>query len=276
MQARARFLLIAPDRTIPLAVGSYVIGRSSEADIPFDRPQLSRRHVRLVVSEDSVDVEDLGSMNGTWVNSYLVQHRLSVKEKSDIKLGDLVLTLTPTSENEIRDPMLGVTISEQKAPDPNSTVQTEAVTQKSSAFEHLRTSLLGFIDAGKLDAAKKALDPVLAEIELSSRPLDEGALEAGAEIALRFALAARDAAYVDAVVRIHHANSAVMAPATVALLRDCVAAGLEPDPRNTEEYLQSVRSSPSTRAPEISRLEQALTSPSATLPAPAPGPDTKY
>src|SRR5687767_12703959 len=94
--ARAAFVLQAQGRTIPLSPGSYVVGRVNESDIVFDDdPKMSRRHVRLVVSEDAVEVEDLGSTNGTWVDSYLVQHRLRVTRPSRLRMGNVDASLEP-------------------------------------------------------------------------------------------------------------------------------------------------------------------------------------
>jgi len=274
VEKRAAFVLVAPETTIPLPVGSYVIGRDPEADIVFDRPQLSRRHTRLVVSEDSVDVEDLGSMNGTWVDSYLVQHRLSIRERAQLKLGDLEVTLQRARGHEHRDPRLSATSRETRG--ASALLEKDIVTQQSSAFVHLKASLLQLIESRRFDTVKKNLDPVLAEIELSSRPLGAGSLDAVSEVALRFALAARDAAYVDAVVRIHQANDAIMTDPVLILLDDCIAAGLEPDPRNADEYLARIENPlKSARAQKLERIRSTLSEDGMTLPAPAPVPDSK-
>src|SRR5262245_11580978 len=92
------FVLHAPGRAIALAPGSYVIGRMLESDIVFeDDPKLSRRHARLVVRDDAVEVEDLGSTNGTWVDTYFVQHRLRITKTAKLRIGNLELMLEPTA-----------------------------------------------------------------------------------------------------------------------------------------------------------------------------------
>ena len=47
------------------ARGDIVIGREPGADVFFDHPSLSRRHARLRITNDGVQLEDLGSKNGT-------------------------------------------------------------------------------------------------------------------------------------------------------------------------------------------------------------------
>jgi pSer/pThr/pTyr-binding forkhead associated (FHA) protein len=48
--------------------GTCIVGRSSAAHIQIDEPSMSRLHAALHIVKDSVNVEDLGSTNGTWVN----------------------------------------------------------------------------------------------------------------------------------------------------------------------------------------------------------------
>jgi len=51
-----------------------VIGRV-DADITLDDPLVSRRHAVIRPSGDALEVEDLGSLNGTWVNGRRLEER---------------------------------------------------------------------------------------------------------------------------------------------------------------------------------------------------------
>ena len=51
-----------------LQTQTTVLGRDSSCDLFFVDRKLSRRHARLEVSESDVDLIDLGSRNGCWVN----------------------------------------------------------------------------------------------------------------------------------------------------------------------------------------------------------------
>lgn len=51
------------------AEGRLSVGRSRRCDLVVDHPSVSKEHARLEVSAERVTVEDLGSTNGTFVNS---------------------------------------------------------------------------------------------------------------------------------------------------------------------------------------------------------------
>lgn len=59
-------------RSYPL-LGPSVVGRAPECVLRLDESGLSRQHARLVPTGDGVQVEDLGSTNGTFINGKRVQ-----------------------------------------------------------------------------------------------------------------------------------------------------------------------------------------------------------
>ncbi len=54
-----------------------IVGRSAGADIRVDHETVSRAHAELVVDGARVELRDLGSMNGTWVNDERVRRTCS-------------------------------------------------------------------------------------------------------------------------------------------------------------------------------------------------------
>jgi serine/threonine-protein kinase len=65
-------LSIPAGERIVLAKETTVIGRADECDLVLRRPDVSRRHCRIVRLADQVIVEDLGSSQGTRINSVAV------------------------------------------------------------------------------------------------------------------------------------------------------------------------------------------------------------
>src|SRR5690606_8067668 len=51
-----------------------VVGRAPTSDLPIVHPTISRRHAELTAHPNDVEVRDLGSSNGTFLNGARVQH----------------------------------------------------------------------------------------------------------------------------------------------------------------------------------------------------------
>ncbi|GAB3747379.1 FHA domain-containing protein [Lysobacter olei] len=67
-------------RSIPL-VGVVTVGRGPECSLRLDEPGLSRAHARLLATDQGVQVEDVGSSNGTFINGKRVL-------RGDARVGD--------------------------------------------------------------------------------------------------------------------------------------------------------------------------------------------
>jgi len=69
------------------------IGRAPRADFVLDAPLVSRLHCRITVSPGGeVDVCDLDSTNGTWINGERVQQS-RLAEGAVLRVGRVELTL---------------------------------------------------------------------------------------------------------------------------------------------------------------------------------------
>src|SRR5205809_7320270 len=72
-----RFKLTSADnlQTYELKPGAaQVVGRAPTSDIPVFDPTISRRHAELVVADGGVQVHDLGSSNGTFLNGTRIEN----------------------------------------------------------------------------------------------------------------------------------------------------------------------------------------------------------
>ncbi len=71
-------------RVIPLGEGHHLVGRGSDCSIRIPSVTVSRHHLSLEVHGGTVRVTDLGSRNGTWLNS----ERLRPNEAREVALND--------------------------------------------------------------------------------------------------------------------------------------------------------------------------------------------
>jgi len=55
---------------------NITIGRMSDNDIVLDTPMVSAIHARIIAEKDRLEVFDLGSANGTWVNGQRIRQQL--------------------------------------------------------------------------------------------------------------------------------------------------------------------------------------------------------
>jgi hypothetical protein len=75
----------------PLADGQdMLIGRSSELDMVLVEEMVTRRHAKVSVRGSDLEIEDLGSMNGTFVNGEKVS-RQKLKEGDRILIGTSIM-----------------------------------------------------------------------------------------------------------------------------------------------------------------------------------------
>jgi len=82
--------------TFRLSLGSIkTVGRSTGADFILDRALVSRLHCRLTASEDSLEVVDLESTNGTFVNEKRVD-RATIASGDRLRVGRVELSVERT------------------------------------------------------------------------------------------------------------------------------------------------------------------------------------
>jgi ABC transport system ATP-binding/permease protein len=89
----------APDRvTFRIRPGSIkTIGRSSGAEFMVDAALVSRLHCRLTAGAAELQVDDLESTNGTFVNGKRIQ-RASLKEGDRLGIGRVELVVARAAE----------------------------------------------------------------------------------------------------------------------------------------------------------------------------------
>ena len=73
------------------------LGRHPESDIFLDDVTVSRHHAKLVRTAGQLMLEDLGSLNGTYVNRVLIDGRAQLRHGDEIQIGKYRATIPPDS-----------------------------------------------------------------------------------------------------------------------------------------------------------------------------------
>jgi pSer/pThr/pTyr-binding forkhead associated (FHA) protein len=104
-----------------------IVGRSSDLDMVLVEEMVSRRHARIQLVDGSVNIDDLGSTNGTFVNGERVTHA-ELQEGDRVLIGSNILKVVATdSTGPVGSSMDGV--------------QTRAVTRTATSDARMSGSL---------------------------------------------------------------------------------------------------------------------------------------
>ena len=79
-------------REFALEEGESVLGRDPRVNIFLDDTSVSRRHARIVISEEEALIEDLQSKNGTFVRGARIEALSRISDGDKITLGSVPLT----------------------------------------------------------------------------------------------------------------------------------------------------------------------------------------
>jgi hypothetical protein len=90
--ARRVIVITTGDKVQEFTQSRVVLGRSKEADLRIDDPNVSRKHAVIYWNNDRLVIDDLGSTNGTLVNGYPVTSTV-LRPRDVVAVGDSRLTV---------------------------------------------------------------------------------------------------------------------------------------------------------------------------------------
>ena len=92
--------------------GELILGRDATCDVVIPMRQVSRQHARLLLGDDGVRVEDLGSKNGTFLNGVLLQEPMLLAEGDELQISMAQQFIFLSSDATM--PLEGLPLSLQK------------------------------------------------------------------------------------------------------------------------------------------------------------------
>ncbi|MBL7661925.1 Flp pilus assembly complex ATPase component TadA [bacterium] len=130
---------------------SIMIGKAPGNDIVLSNESVSRFHSRITVDEETIEIEDVGSTNGTYVNAKRIQKQV-VTAKDKITIGTVLITCnlvategleqnsTAETQGE-RQPLAAqvLTREETAAEKPSAVVEKPAQTSDQFFMQSLRS-----------------------------------------------------------------------------------------------------------------------------------------
>ena len=139
-------------KEIPLQKCTLSIGRLRDNDIGIDNLAVSGHHARLSLDQDHYVLEDLDSLNGTFVNNQRIR-RGSLRDGDEIMIGKH--TLTYRDEGKVSVQAMIAQSEPVHAPVLGTTVNLD--TKQRREFLAQVTSLTGQASTGSADNSKELL-----------------------------------------------------------------------------------------------------------------------
>jgi hypothetical protein len=90
---RLVYRLVWGRREVALDPGENLIGRERDAVVWIDDESVSRRHARILITDEGATIEDLGSKNGTSVGDGKIGRPTRLTEKDVIRIGPATMRL---------------------------------------------------------------------------------------------------------------------------------------------------------------------------------------
>jgi putative peptide zinc metalloprotease protein len=92
-EACAHYGLVLPDGTRTPVSGELKVGRGDGNTLRLEDPAVSRRHLRIRTAPGGVDLEDLGSGSGTFVDGHRIRGCVRARDGQRLRVGDTHLRI---------------------------------------------------------------------------------------------------------------------------------------------------------------------------------------
>lgn len=195
-----------------------LIGRSTTCEVQLTSGLVSRRHARLTLSSLGVNIEDLGSRNGVYVNSAKVAGSVRLKAGDRLSVGDEVLYFAEIEDtSETADTVTDLVLPPSRrelSPDDEVAIATRSA----DVFQLLASIVDKALALGRGEEAERVigahLQTTLAEA-IDGRGVSPDLARTAAGYAVKLAGATGKALWMDHAVKLYSAMGLVLPLALV-------------------------------------------------------------
>jgi hypothetical protein len=221
-----KYVLRYNQQELDLPVGEFLIGRAATCQLSLDDPLVSRNHAALMVSEEGVVVEDLGSRNGVKVNG----QRITGSRK--LMNGDVITIGSQELRYAVRR-------------DIGSDTLVQAATQRVPTFGLMGILADKALALGKGEEAERLIAPILqqylGDLE-GGRKGEPETLQRACDYALRIATITGSGDWVDYIFRAYATTKKPCPAELVDQLYDVLRKVKSPTLTALRAYLAVLRS----------------------------------
>lgn len=209
-QVAGHYRLRIGARTLKLPEGTLDVGRMADCWLTLDDDLISRYHARFHVSPDRVEVEDLDSRNGTYVNGERIDGKVRLHHVDKVRIGSEVITFVELEGSSADD-------------DEQNDARRTIGPGEDSKFPSLIGALVEkSLSMGKLKEAERYA--LALTNQLTSAKVDVDHPTAVSAIGCLIALAEKGGGgiWIDRVFRLHVANRWVMQDSVLTRVRSAL------------------------------------------------------
>jgi len=220
-----RYWLEHAGQNIELRRGRLLVGRSSGCQLVLEDSMVSRRHAELIVADDSVTVQDLGSVNGIYVNARRVQNQQRMLDGDRLQIGQREFVLHSVARESVPGAGERLTAETLHGESRNAALESEDKTHVGDVFDVLGSVADKVLALERGDEAERILSGVLLTVlrdAETGRDISPAVAERAATYAVRIASATGRPTWLDYTIDLYAKLRRVLPMSVVDQLYDVV------------------------------------------------------
>ncbi len=196
-------------RTLKLPEGKADVGRMADCWLTLEDDLASRYHARFHVEGDRIEIEDLGSRNGTFVNGDPLKGRIALQHGDKVRIGSETITvLGPEGDDE---------------EDTVDALRRTIGPGEQNQFPALISQLVEkSLSMGKIKEAERYAGALVNQIIAAKAPVDHPGTISAIQSLIALAEKTSSGVWLDRLFKLHAAGRWLITDATLARVRSAL------------------------------------------------------